>query len=152
MKEPQLVEVWGDTVDMTHLAWSIVLGIAISLGAYFVANHWLASVVADPARAKAYAMLVGLGGCLVAGVVCGTLFKPKREVVEQTFATREREQVLAELAAEAGGLGRVADLPAAVAAEMRELGLYDVFADYERRTASRGDGVVAIPARKEGVA
>lgn len=152
MKQTHLVEVWGDTVDMGHLAWSIALGIAISLGAYFVSVRWLAGVVADPARAKAYAMLVGLGGCLVAGVVCGVLFKPKREVVEHTFASQEREQVLAELAAEAGGLGRVADLPPAVAAEMRELGLYDVFADFERRNGAGETTPEPVATRREGVA
>lgn len=133
----RLVEIWGDTVDTRHLAWSVVLGIAISFGAFAVANRVLASVVPDPAMARAYAMLVGLGGCLVAGAVCAKLFKPKREVIEEAHGAAGREEVLAQLANEAGGLGRVADLPPAVVAEMKELGLYELFAEYEKRQGAR---------------
>ncbi|AQG98768.1 hypothetical protein A9R05_07910 [Burkholderia sp. KK1] len=129
----QLAEIWGDTVDTRHLAWSVVLGIAISYGAFAIANRVLAAYVPDAAMARAYAMLVGLGGCLVAGAVCAKLFKPKREVIEEAHGAAGREEVLRQLASEAGGLGRVADLPPAVVAEMKELGLYELFAEYEKR-------------------
>lgn len=151
MKESKFVEVWGDTVDIRHLGWSVALGIAISLGAFFVANRLLAAYVPDAAMARAYAMLVGLGGCLLAGAVCAKLFKPKRQVVEQAFATAGREEVLAQLAAETGGVGRVADLPPAVVAEMKELGLYDLFADYEKRAGLADTPVPASQVRSEGI-
>ena len=128
-----LVEVWGDTVDIRHLAWSVALGIGISLGAFFSANYFLALVVHDAAMTRAYAMLVGLAGCLITGAVCAKLFKPKRVVVEQSSDTARREEVLDQLAAEAGGLGFVADLPLPVVIEMKELGLYDVFLKHEQR-------------------
>jgi hypothetical protein len=128
-----LVEVWGDTVDIRHLAWSVALGIGISLGAFFSANYFLALVVHDAAMTRAYAMLVGLAGCLIAGAVCARLFKPKRVVVDQSSDTARREEVLDQLAAEAGGLGFVADLPLPVVIEMKELGLYDVFLKHEQR-------------------
>jgi hypothetical protein len=128
-----LVEVWGDTVDIRHLAWSVALGIGISLGAFFSANYFLALYVHDAAMTRAYAMLVGLAGCLIAGAVCAKLFKPKRVVVDQASDTARREEVLDQLAAEAGGLGFVADLPLPVVIEMKELGLHDVFFKHERR-------------------
>jgi hypothetical protein len=128
-----LVEVWGDTVDIRHLAWSVALGIGISLGAFFSANYFLALYVHDAAMTRAYAMLVGLAGCLIAGAVCAKLFKPKRVVVDQSSDTARREEVLDQLAAEAGGLGFVADLPLAATTEMKELGLYDVFLKHEQR-------------------
>jgi hypothetical protein len=128
-----LVEVWGDTVDIRHLAWSVALGIGISLGAFFAANYFLALYVHDAAMTRAYAMLVGLAGCLIAGAVCAKLFKPKRVVVDQSSDTARREEVLDQLAAEAGGLGFVADLPLPVVIEMKELGLYDVFLKHEQR-------------------
>ncbi|MCX4161043.1 MULTISPECIES: hypothetical protein [Paraburkholderia] len=143
MNDTQLVEVWGDTVDIRHLAWSVVLGVVISLGAFAVAGRVLAAYVHDPTMARAYAMLVGLGGCLLAGGVCAKLFKPKRDVIEQATGAAGREAVLAQLAAEAGGLGRVADLPPAVAAEMKELELYDLFARYERDTRDRRGALAA---------
>ncbi|MDR5761423.1 hypothetical protein [Caballeronia sp. LZ035] len=135
----QLVEVWGDTVDTRHLAWSVVLGVVISFGAFLIANRILGSTVPDPAMARAYAMLVGLGGCLLSGAVCARLFKPKREVIEEAHGDAGRQEVLAQLANEAGGLGRVADLPPAVVAEMKELGLYELFAEYEKREDKRDD-------------
>jgi hypothetical protein len=137
--EYKLVEVWGDTVDTRHLAWSVVLGVAISFGAFLLANRILSATVPDPAMARAYAMLVGLGGCLLSGAVCAKLFKPKREVIEEAHGDAGRDEVLAQLASEAGGLGRVADLPPAVVAEMKELGLYDLFADYEKRNEKRDE-------------
>ncbi|SAL32442.1 hypothetical protein [Caballeronia humi] len=147
----QLVEIWGDTVDTRHLAWSVAIGIVVSLGAFFVASRVLAAYVHDPAMARAYAMLVGLGGCLVAGVICARLFKPKREVIEEAIGTGGREEVLAQLAAEAGGLGRVADLPPAVVAEMKELGLYDLFADYEKHDVAPDTKTPVLHASREGV-
>ncbi|MDR5766804.1 MULTISPECIES: hypothetical protein [unclassified Caballeronia] len=137
--EYQLVEIWGDTVDTRHLAWSVVLGIAISYGAFAIANRVLAAYVPDAAMARAYAMLVGLAGCLIAGAVCAKLFKPKREVVEEAHGAAGREEVLKQLANEAGGLGRVADLPPSVVAEMKELGLYELFAEYEQRDEQRDE-------------
>ena len=134
-----LVEVWGDTVDSRHLAWSVVLGIAISLGAFTIANRILAPYVHDPAMSRAYSMLVGLLACLVAGAVCAKLFKPKRRVVEEAADGARLQGVLEQLAAEPGGLGAVSDLPPAVAAEMKELGLYDLFADYERKAAAAAE-------------
>lgn len=133
MKPGQLAEVWGDTVDTRHLTGAIVLGIAISVGAFFIANRVLNAFVHEPAMARAYAMLVGLAGCLLAGVVCAFLFAPKREVVEHETDAFWRDEVLAQLAAESGGLGSVADLPPSVVKELKELELYQLFTDAEER-------------------
>jgi hypothetical protein len=132
----QLVEVWGDTADTRHLAWAIVLGVGISLPAFLLASRVLASFVSSPELARAYGMLAGLGGCVLAGVLCAVLFKPKRVVVEGEAADPYwRQEVLAKLAEQTGDLGRVADLPPAVVREMKELGLYDLFLDYETTSA-----------------
>lgn len=131
--EWQLVEVWGDTADVRHLAWAIVLGIGISLAGFFVASRVLTSHVSSPELARAYAMLAGLGGCLVSGVLCASMFKPKRVVVEGEAADPYwREEVLRQLAEQSGGLGLVADLPASVVQEMKELEIYDLFVAYEQ--------------------
>ena len=133
-KPLKLIEVWGDTVDSRHLLWAIVIGAVISLTAFLVARHFLLGVVAQPAMAGSYAMLIGLGGCLVAGALCAKLFAPKRVVLEAHNSDPHwRDAAMAELAGEAGGLGKLADLPPEVAAEMREVGLYDLFADYEKK-------------------
>ncbi|RSZ38125.1 MULTISPECIES: hypothetical protein [unclassified Variovorax] len=136
----RLVEIWGDTADLGHLAWSIAIGVAVSLTGYLVASRVLASTVGTPELARAYAMLAGLGGCVVSGLICAKLFTPKREVVEGTDADpRWREEVLAELAAEHGGLGSMDDLPPVVVREMKELEIHELFASYEPR-ARRVEG------------
>jgi hypothetical protein len=134
----RLVEIWGDTADLGHLAWSIAIGVAVSLAGFLVASRVLASTVGTPELARAYAMLAGLAGCVVSGVICAFLFAPKREVVEGTDADpRWREEVLAELAGEHGTLGSVDDLPPSVVREMKELEIYDLFASYQPRARAR---------------
>ncbi|MFM0501442.1 hypothetical protein [Paraburkholderia caffeinilytica] len=126
-----LAEVWGDTVDLRHLAWSVALGVAISVAAFEAGNAVLSSAVSDAAIVRAYAMLIGLGGCLVAGALSAFFFRPKRIVIDQTVDESDRLHVLKQLAEEWGGIGSLADLPASAEAELKELGLYDLFATYE---------------------
>ena len=132
----QLAEVWGDTVDLKHLTWAIVIGTGISVTGYFFASRWLASVVESKQLAQAYAMLAGLAGCILAGVICARIFPPKRVVTEQDISSDPawRAEVLAELENQPGGLGRIADLPPAVVNELKELKLYDLFADAPKKS------------------
>ena len=46
-------------------------------------------------------------------------------------------EVLARLDEEHGGLGKLADLPPVVVAEMKELGLYDLFAAHEKNAPAQ---------------
>ncbi|MCG6539740.1 hypothetical protein MCB86_06580 [Pseudomonas sp. KSR10] len=139
MKKPELYEVWGDTVNGSHLVISIIIGACVSLGTFYLAQHLLVGFVESTQMARAYAMLTGILGCLAGGVICAMLFRPKRDVVEGTVDPTFREAVLVELTAEHGTLGKLDDLPAEVVAELRELALYDLFRDAEitetRRTS-----------------
>jgi hypothetical protein len=147
---PRYVEVWGDTVDATQLGWSVVLGIVISFGAFELALWLLQPVVAEAAMARAYAMLAGLGGCLVAGAVCAKLFKPKRIVVEEASDEGRRAALIERLVAESGPQGAIETLPRYVVAEMKEVGLYDLFAGVEaRRAAVRPQASAAVPHESE---
>ena len=132
----RLAEVWGDTVDLKHLAWAIVIGTGISVTAYFFASRWLTSVVESKQLAQAYAMLAGLAGCVISGVICARIFPPKRVVTEMDISSDPvwRAEVLAELEKQPGGLGRIADLPPAVVNELKELKLYDLFADAPKKS------------------
>jgi hypothetical protein len=133
----RLVEIWGDTVDTGHLAWAIGIGTVVSLSGFLVARQVLAGMVGTPELARAYAMLAGLVGCLVSGVICAVLFAPKRNVVEGHGGDPAwREEVLAQLAQEHGGLGSLASLPPAVVQEMKELQIYDLFASYKPADAA----------------
>ena len=126
----QLAEVWGDTVDLKHLTWSIIIGIGVSVTGYFLASRWLLSVVESKQLAQAYAMLAGLAGCILSGLICARIFPPKRVVTEQDISSDPawRAQVLAELENQPGGLGSISDLPPEVVHELKELKLYELFA------------------------
>lgn len=127
-----LYEVWGDTVDKRHLAYAIGIGAVVSLGAFFVAQHLLLGWVASAQMARAYAMLIGILGCLGGGAISAALFKPKRLVVEHQADPAWRAQTLAALQNEFGDLGRLSDLPPQTVAELKEMDLYELFAAHER--------------------
>ncbi|MCA1322854.1 hypothetical protein [Herbaspirillum sp. alder98] len=122
-----LFEVWGDTVDARHLGLSIGIGAAISLGLYALAEFSLRRLMDNAQMAHAYAMLGGIVGCLLGGIVSALLFKPKRVVQEEVADEAFRATVLADLTKQYGDLGRLEDVAPEVLAEMKELGLYDMF-------------------------
>ena len=131
-----LYEVWGDTIDGRHLAMSIGIGAVVSLGAYFAAQHLLHFLVESAQMARAYAMLIGILGCLAGGAISAKLFPPKRDVQENLADQGFREQVVADLLKEYGSLGRLEDLSAEVIAELRELELYELFREAQAREES----------------
>lgn len=140
---PFLAQVWGDTVDIRHLGVSVVIGVAMSMGAFLAGRSLLASWVRDPEIAHACSMLVGLCGCLLAGAICAVLFKPKRIVAEQAIDAAGRAEVLRLLAAQAGGIGSIADLSPSAKAELAELGILDIFARAEP-SASQPDSASPV--------
>lgn len=131
-----LYEVWDDTIDGRHLAMSIGIGAVVSLGAYFAAQHLLHYLVESAQMARAYAMLIGILGCLAGGAISAKLFPPKRDVQENLADQGFREQVVADLLKEYGSLGRLEDLSAEVIAELRELELYELFREAQAREES----------------
>jgi hypothetical protein len=132
-----LYEVWGDTVNGRHLMYSIAIGATVSLGAFFAAAQVLSGWVENAQMARAYAMLVGIVGCLVGGAISAKLFKPKRNVMEHEADPAWRDRVLAELQSEFGDLGKLSDLPPETIAELKEMDLYDLFADYEKKNPAQ---------------
>jgi hypothetical protein len=139
-------------VDLRHLGVAIIIGAIISLGTYFAAGRVVAATVEVAAVGRAYAMLAGLVGCIVSGIVCAKLFPPKREVTESTGDASWRADAMEQLAAETGTIGRIEDVPPAVAAEMKELGLYELFASYDStRKAEEGGQDAAAPQKLKSI-
>jgi hypothetical protein len=132
----ELYEVWGDTVDGRHLMYSITIGAVVSLGVFYAAQFLFVGWVANEQMARAYAMLVGIVGCLVGGAISARLFKPKRHVVEHQADPAWRAQVLIELQSEFGDLGKMSDLPPETIAELKEMDLFDLFDDREKAAAT----------------
>lgn len=72
-------EVWGDTVDLKELLLSCLIGVILTMTMYFVGRSIFATMDGlDEGMANGYSLLVGIGGCILSGVVNTLLFKPKR--------------------------------------------------------------------------
>ncbi|MDF3305547.1 hypothetical protein P3H15_10990 [Rhodococcus sp. T2V] len=128
---PRYLEVWGDTVAGRDLAVSVVIGIVVSVCALLGATAFFHSFVTDSSLADAYALLVGIAACLVAGVVSGKLFRPKRNIAVDSSEGDKVGDVIRVLQEERQGLGSVSDLPAQTVQELKDLDLYDRFAEAE---------------------
>ncbi|NKY35568.1 hypothetical protein HGA13_21200 [Nocardia speluncae] len=129
---PRYLEVWGDTVVGRHLAFSVAIGIGVSLSALLLSNWAFSSFVTNESLADAYALLVGIAGCVVAGVICGRMFRPKRIVVTDASEDAAVGEVIAALREERQGLGSLDDLPDHTRRELDDLGLRPRFAAAER--------------------
>ncbi|WP_025591342.1 hypothetical protein [Agrobacterium tumefaciens] len=135
----QLAEVWGDVVSRPQLAKAMMIGAVLSVAIYYLTLATIAPLAATPAIGKALAMLAAIVGSVISGAVCSRIFAPKRIIVEQAeTGTAWQTDILDQLDQEGGPIGRVEDLPPEVVQEMREVGLYDLFKNYEdRRGADR---------------
>ncbi|MGH3585812.1 MAG: hypothetical protein ACRDQ0_05775 [Pseudonocardia sp.] len=136
----RLVEVWGDTVDERHVKLAVVLGLVLSVPSFLVAAQVFGAWLENQSLARTYAMLVGLFACLLAGGISARLFPPKRIVTERAVDPVDQRAALLELARRPQGIGTVRSLPPAAEAELRSVGLYDVFVDVERELAAEQAG------------
>lgn len=81
----QLAEVWNDTVKIRDLAVATVLGILFGMTFFLVAEYALARFQwGGPDQQKGYALLFGILGCLLSGILSVHFFKAKRNVVPGT--------------------------------------------------------------------
>ena len=135
--DSRLVEVWGDTVDERHVKIAVALSVLLAVPSFLGARALLSATMANQDLARTYAMLAGLGACLVAAVISAKLFKPKRVVTERQLDPEEQIAAAMDLAQLPLGLGTLSSLTDAERDEMRRLGLYDVFAEAERRLAAQ---------------
>ncbi|MDF2825634.1 MAG: hypothetical protein K0R68_3042 [Mycobacterium sp.] len=133
--DTHLVEVWGDTVDERHVKLAVALSVLLAVPSFLGARALLTATMENQDLARTYAMLAGLFACLLAAVISAKFFKPKRIVTERQLDPEEQIAAAMELAQLPLGLGTLSSLSEAEQDEMRRLGLYDVFAEAERRLA-----------------
>ena len=132
-QEPGLIVVWEDTVALRHLLIGLLCGGVLGLGCYLVAARSIAAALPGEAAGlvKAYALLGGIGGSLVAAVVLALFVKPKRVFDDSTEGSGDRAALLRQFGAdpveEAEALRRASPR---LLREMRQLQVHDLFADY----------------------
>ncbi len=132
----RLAEVWGDVVDLRHLALAVAIGAAVSLGVFLAALAGFHALGTVAASARAYAMLAGLCGCVLGGAICARLLPPKRILVETGGSEDERAAAVAALFEGRAGEGETIPLPAVAHDELQALGLLDLMTASARRVGS----------------
>lgn len=131
MQKRTYAEIWGDVVDIKHLSYAIIIGIVVSVTFYIVGLKIIHSAMPELSESlnKAYGLLIGIAGSLLAAVISAKLFKPQRIVNEgEGYVEEDRYAVLKDLGVD---LEKEAELlktaDPQVIAEMKELGIYDLF-------------------------
>ena len=138
MAEPkkQYAEVWGDTLVLKELFLSSVMGIVLTMVGYIFGVRYFAGLKGlSPALITGYALMTGIIGCTVSGIIASKLFKPKRVVLEMLIS-EDIESILkaGDMTLEEEILA-MQDLDKEVLEEMSELKL-DALLDL--RTAKKG--------------
>lgn len=138
MEKQSYADIWGDTVDLRHLAGGMIIGVVVGLGFYLTG---LAVIKANypqlPANlSTAYALLVGIVGCLIAAAISAKLFPPKRTLKQGEFSLSDREAVLEELQIDRKReREELQSVSPEILTEMKELQLYNLFAGTDERTS-----------------
>lgn len=127
-----LVEVWGDTVNFKSMLFAIVIGSVVSTGTFLLAKFFLSSSSGDTTLLNGYAMLIGLGGCLLSGFICSVMFKPARIVISSQEDNSENVKAfIVDLIKDDPNYTSVNDLPSEVKEELNLLQLMTVFQEAE---------------------
>ena len=93
-KQKPLTEVWGDTVNLKELLFSVLLGIVFTMGFYVTARYFFLQIdTLETSLARGYALFVGIGGCLISTMISAKLFEPKR-VISEMNQQHDIEEVL----------------------------------------------------------
>ncbi|MDR3561335.1 MAG: hypothetical protein P4N59_07845 [Negativicutes bacterium] len=125
----EFVTIWGDTVNFRQLLLGLVGGAVLGYLSLIGGLSYLKSY--HPGLGKAllmgYALLFGVGGCIVAAMIAGRVFKPKRIYSEEDRSV-DKQAVLRELnidlKQEAEYLKQVSPQ---IIHEMKQLQLYELF-------------------------
>ncbi len=140
-------DVWGDRVKVKSMLVAMLIGVVICLSMFVLGKHILTATSIDDSMANSYSLLFGVAGSLISAVISGILFKPQRELNEEDIETDDKASIIKELnldmKEEAEAL---AFTDRKTIQEMKELGLYDVFAGY---TEASSDKDAALQADSE---
>lgn len=73
MKRKEMVEIWGDVVEVRSLFVSVIISIVSSMGMYLLA----------PKGDASQALFFGLFGAVLGFIITTILFKPKRNIIKE---------------------------------------------------------------------
>ena len=104
----------------------------MSTGTFLLAKFFLSSSSGDTTLLNGYAMLIGLGGCLLSGFICSIMFKPARTVISSQEDNSDNVKAfIVDLIKDDPNYTSVNDLPSEVKEELNLLQLMTVFQEAE---------------------
>lgn len=93
-REEKYTEVWGDTVVLKELVYACIIGIILTMSMFLLGKYLFHKIPSiEKSLASGYALLIGVMGCILSGVISAKLFKPKRNV-EEKFELENIEALL----------------------------------------------------------
>lgn len=125
------VEILGDTVSPTNVIFSIIISIVLGLGGFLVGKK-LFPTIADETMVNSYSLLLGIGGCVIALVLCAFLFKPKRILTESQTDKENARKLLENLQVDLEEEYEVIKKDQAIRKEMEDLQIIDIFKPEEK--------------------
>ncbi|MEJ2206119.1 MAG: hypothetical protein P8170_18645 [Gemmatimonadota bacterium] len=134
-RKHQLVNIWGDAVDLRELLIGLAIGSAFGYAAYVLAFGALTRYFPAQGEAliKGYALLGGIVGCVVAAVLIGLFVSPKRHVRAADDDATDRTDLLRTLGLDPEEERQaLEDASPKLIREMKQLQVYDLFADFAR--------------------
>lgn len=130
--EQRLVNVWEDTVDLRQLLIGLACGSALGFASYAGAIRALTVTFPDQTASliKAYALMAGIAGCIVAAILVAVIVKPKRVLCETEQGLRDQAALLQELALNLDDERRALEgASPQLIREMQQLQVYDLFTE-----------------------
>jgi hypothetical protein len=127
----EFLTVWGDTVDFKQLIIGLTLGAIFGYVSFIGGLQYLKLNHASLSKGllMGYALLFGVAGCVLVGVVAAMVFKPKRIFHEEDFHING-EMVFQELGIDQKQEAEfLKDTPKEVIEEMHKLQIYHLFAE-----------------------
>jgi len=129
--QEEYLTIWDNTVNFRQLLLGLVGGALMGYfsfiggAAYLKANH----PGAPSGLMQGYALLFGVAGSVLSGIIAGIIFKPKRIFHEEGFQL-DKQTVLKELNVDLHKESEyLKTVPPEVIAEMKKLQLYDLFTE-----------------------
>lgn len=138
MEKQSYLTIWGDTVDLKELLIGLFLGAVLGYSSFSGSLWYLKSFHPDIAKGllAGYALLFGIVGCLVAGVIAAKFFKSKRIFLEDDSSI-DKQSVLLDLTLNLKQESKyLKNVPPDVIEEMRELHVYELFIDPDAKESN----------------
>lgn len=120
------LEILGDTVSPTHVIFSTIISIVLGLGGFLVGNK-IFPTIAEEKMVASYSLLLGIGGCVIALILCAFLFRPKRILIESQLVRKNSEDILKDLQVDPKEEYEAIINDTLIKKEMADLKILDIF-------------------------